>query len=113
MRRLATLIVLTIGASGAGVRAQGIVFGHPSLPSEQPTFRIKAFSRTLALPKLQAPIFNSPSEIVVYVRDSRTTCPMPVLRGPSRAGKMPVWERLDSWMPVVKGSCRNPLDQQP
>jgi hypothetical protein len=111
MRLLVSLAVLSIAAPGAGIRAQGIVFGQPSVPSEQPTVRIKSFSRTPVLPKLQTRDFNSSS---AYGRSSLNTCPMPVARGDLSGDPMPMARGgSPAPMPVARSGCWNPLDQDP
>src|SRR6185503_11265079 len=87
MRLLVSLAVLSIAAPGAAIRAQGIVFGQLSVPSEQPTVRLKSFSRTPVLPQLQTRDFTSSS---AYAHPSLNTCPMPVARGDLSGDPMPV-----------------------
>ena len=113
MRVVASFTVLSLASWGAGVRAQAIGFGHPSVPSGQPTFRIKGFIPALALPRLQTRTFNSSSDIVVYGH-SLNTCPMPVARGDFSGDTVPVAKGgTPEPMPVAKSGCWNPLDQQP
>jgi hypothetical protein len=113
MRLVASLAVLSLVSWGAGIRAQGIGFAHPSVPSGLPTFRIQGFGPGLVLPQLQTRTFNSSSGIVVYGH-SLNTCPMPVARGNSSADSMPVAKGgSPEPMPVARSGCWNPLDPQP
>jgi hypothetical protein len=113
MRLVASLTVLSLASWGAGIRAQGIGFGHPSVASGQPTFRIKGFNSALALPKLQTRTVNSSSNMVVYGH-SLNTCPMPVARGDASADSIPVVKGgTPEPMPVARSGCWNPLDQRP
>jgi hypothetical protein len=112
MRLAASLAVLSLASWGAGIRAQGIVFGHPAVPSGEPTFRIQGFSPALILPRLQTRTFNSSFDVVVYGH-SLYTCPMPVARGDSSGDRMPVARGgTPEPMPVARSGCWNPLDAQ-
>jgi hypothetical protein len=107
MRVIASLIILSLPGLGTGLRAQGVVFGHPPVPSAQPTFRIKQFSTALVLPSLQKRVFDSQSPPI-------DTCPMPVARADSSPERMPVARGGTSEpMPVAKSGCWNPLGPQP
>lgn len=109
MRLIASLTVLTLAAA-AGVRAQGVVFGHPSLPSEQPAFRIREFSPAVVLPRFQTRALGSSLEDAHPLN----TCPMPVARGDSSGDRMPVAKGGTAEpMPVARSGCWNPLDPQP
>lgn len=113
MRLLVSLTVLSLAACSARVHAQGVVFGHPSLPSEQPTFRLKEFTHRVVLPSLQLRVFNAASERVAYA-GSLNTCPMPVARGDSSGDSMPVAKGgTPEPMPVARSGCWNPLDPRP
>jgi hypothetical protein len=113
MRLVTSFTVLSLASWGAGIRAQGIGFGRPSLPSGQPTFRIKEFSPALAVPRLLTRTFNSSSDIVVHGH-SLNTCPMPVARGDFSGDTMPVAKGgTPEPMPVAKSGCWNSLDPQP
>jgi len=113
MRLIASLVTLSLAVWGTGVRAQGVVFGHPLAPSGAPSFHIEGFRAAPVVPNLQDRAFSDSSSILAYGH-SLNTCPMPVARGDLSADRMPVAKGGTTVpMPVAKSGCWNPLDQGP